>query len=59
MSVVVWSLALYAVWTGDTAAAVVCAGLAVWRGYRGPGRMWGRVREVVMLRRSGVRVGDE
>lgn len=59
MSVVVWSLAVYAVWTGDMPAAVVCAGLAVWRGYRGPGRMWERLREVVMLRRSGVRIGED
>lgn len=59
MSLIVWSLAAYAVWRADMPAAVVCAGLAVWRGYRGPGRMWGRVRDVVLLRRSGVRIGGD
>ena len=58
MSLIVWLLAAWAVWQGDLPAAVVCAGLSVWRGYRGPGRVWGRVREVVMLRRSGIGVGE-
>lgn len=59
MSLIVWSLAAYAVWQGDLPAAVVCAGLSVWRGYRGPGRLWQRVQDVVMLRRSGMAVGKD
>lgn len=52
MSLVVWTLAAYAVWTGDVPAAIVCAGLAVWRGYRGPGHWWPRLVEVAAQRRS-------
>lgn len=59
MTLLVWLLAAWAVWQADMPAAVVCAGLSVWRGYRGPGRVWGRVVEVVGLRRSGVRIGDD
>lgn len=52
MSLIVWSLAAYAVWNGDVPAAIVCAGLAVWRGYRGPGQWWPRFREVMAMRSS-------
>jgi hypothetical protein len=52
MSLFVVALGVYAIWFGDLPAAIVCAGLAVWRGYRGPGQWLPRLREVMAMRRQ-------